>query len=151
MWTHIFLGFTEQWNLFAFEYSIYKNRLDFFKHTPRTKGYLKKGKKKMCPKNLNWNNFPEPEGFQNRKTTAYCSDLIKAEKLIWHPVVKETSSHWKKTSCDPIGQMIQVTLGNKNNKGNKGSTFKALCSSKWRRGWIKLFIFIWKQFSIWNA
>lgn len=59
-----------------------KTGLIFFKHTPKTKGYLKKGKKKMCPKNLNWNNFPEPEGFQNRQTTSYCSDLIKAEKLI---------------------------------------------------------------------
>lgn len=43
----------------------------------------------------------------------YCFDLIKAEKLIWHPVVKETNSHTKENSCDGIIQTIQVTLERK--------------------------------------
>lgn len=43
----------------------------------------------------------------------YCFDLIKAEKFIWHPVVKETNSHTKENSCDGIIQTIQVTLERK--------------------------------------
>lgn len=63
----------------------------------------------------------------------YCFDLIKAEKLIWHPVVKETNSHTKENSCDGIIQTIQVTLGRK-----KGFSSKDLYSTHFTTVEIKI-------------
>lgn len=63
----------------------------------------------------------------------YCFDLIKAEKLIWHPVVKETNSHTKENSCDSIIQTIQVTLGRK-----KGFSSKDLYSTHFTTVEIKI-------------
>lgn len=63
----------------------------------------------------------------------YCFDLIKAEKLIWHPVVKETNSHTKENSCDGIIQTIQVTLERK-----KGFSSKDLYSTHYTTVEIKI-------------
>lgn len=63
----------------------------------------------------------------------YCFDLIKAEKLIWHPVVKETNSHTKENSCDGIIQTIQVTLERK-----KGFSSKDLYSTHFTTVEIKI-------------
>lgn len=63
----------------------------------------------------------------------YCFDLIKAEKLIWRPVVKETNSHTKENSCDGIIQTIQVTLERK-----KGFSSKDLYSTRFATVEIKI-------------
>ena len=63
----------------------------------------------------------------------YCFDLIKAEKLIWHPVVKETNSHTKENSCDGIIQTIQVTL-----EWKKGFSSKDLYSTHFTTVEIKI-------------